>query len=323
MNRSLSLVFVAFAVAFCVLTANAQAQATRTWVSGVGDDANPCSRTAPCKTWAGAISKTSAGGEIDALDPGGFGALTISGAITIDGGGGGVESTLVSGTPGFTISAGANDVVVLRNLAVNGIVQTGSGGTTGIVFNSGAQLNIEHCVIQNFSGAGIAFSPTGKSFLNVSDTTVESNQGGGIIITAAGSSGPRVTITNSRIFNNYNTTAGTGNGVVGNANTRTAIYNSTISNNQDGVYANGSAAFITIFQSTLNNNEGNGAHASNSGDIAVASSAVSLNKLLGVLADTSGIVSSFGNNYITMNGSGSGTFSPPTITPMFSRLREP
>lgn len=62
------------------------AQASRTWVSGVGDDANPCSRTAPCKTFAGAISKTIAGGEIDALDPSGFGAVTITKAITIDGG---------------------------------------------------------------------------------------------------------------------------------------------------------------------------------------------------------------------------------------------
>ena len=61
----------------------AHAQATRTWVSGVGDDANPCSRTAPCKTFAGAISKTAAGGEINVLDPGGFGAVTITKSITI------------------------------------------------------------------------------------------------------------------------------------------------------------------------------------------------------------------------------------------------
>src|SRR5437660_838139 len=97
------------------------AQATRTWVSGVGDDANPCSRTAPCKTWAGAISKTAAGGEIDALDPGGFGALTITKAITLDGGGGQVASVLVSGTNGIVVQAGANDVVILRNLRINGI----------------------------------------------------------------------------------------------------------------------------------------------------------------------------------------------------------
>src|SRR5258708_18213773 len=89
-------------------------QASRTWVSGVGDDANPCSRTAPCKTFAGAISKTAPGGEIDALDPGGFGAVTITKGITIDGGGGHVASFLVSGTNGIVVQAGANDIVILR-----------------------------------------------------------------------------------------------------------------------------------------------------------------------------------------------------------------
>src|ERR1700682_6162057 len=85
-------------------TALLSAQATRTWVSGVGDDANPCSRTAPCKTFAGALPKTAPGGEIDSLDPGGFGTVTIGKSITIDGGGGQVASVLVSGTNGIVIS---------------------------------------------------------------------------------------------------------------------------------------------------------------------------------------------------------------------------
>src|SRR6202049_4231120 len=87
----------------------AQAQASRPWVSGVGDDANPCSRTAPCKTFAGAISKTAAGGEIDALDPGGFGAVTITKAMTLDGGGGQVASVLVNGTNGIVVIAPTTD----------------------------------------------------------------------------------------------------------------------------------------------------------------------------------------------------------------------
>src|SRR5881398_100573 len=83
-------------------SSDAQAQATRTWVSGVGDDANPCSRTAPCKTFAGAISKTDARGEIDAIDPGGFGAVTITKSVTIDGGiGSGWASILAAGTTGI------------------------------------------------------------------------------------------------------------------------------------------------------------------------------------------------------------------------------
>src|ERR1700684_214008 len=82
--------------------APAHAQATRTWVSGVGDDANPCSRTAPCKTFAGAISKTAAGGEISVLDPGGFGGVTITQSITLDGDGT-LASILVASTNGITI----------------------------------------------------------------------------------------------------------------------------------------------------------------------------------------------------------------------------
>src|SRR5271166_3603993 len=116
-----------WAFLFCLIASTiAQAQATRTWISGVGDDANPCSRTAPCKTFAGAISKTSAGGEIDALDPGGFGALTITKSITLDGGGGQVASILVSGTNGLTIAAASNDVVTLRNLRIQGLLGNGS-----------------------------------------------------------------------------------------------------------------------------------------------------------------------------------------------------
>src|ERR1700721_2640484 len=105
--------------------APARAQATRTWVSGVGDDANPCSRTAPCKTFAGAISKTATGGEIDVLDPGGFGAVTITKSITIDGYAG-LAGVLVSGTNGVTISA-TGAVVTLRNLIFEG-VGTGLSG---------------------------------------------------------------------------------------------------------------------------------------------------------------------------------------------------
>src|SRR5213078_1342110 len=104
----------------------ASAQATRTWVSGVGDDANPCSRTAPCKTFAGAISKTAASGEINVLDPGGFGGVPITKSITIDGGGF-IAGVLVSGTNAIIVNAGVNDKVTLRNLNINGL-NTGLDG---------------------------------------------------------------------------------------------------------------------------------------------------------------------------------------------------
>src|SRR5436189_5717394 len=96
----------------CLWSSAVQAQASRTWVSGSGDDANPCSRTSPCKTFAGAISKTTAGGEIDVIDAGAFGAVTITKAITIDGAGT-FTSILNAGTNGVIVNAGASDVVIL------------------------------------------------------------------------------------------------------------------------------------------------------------------------------------------------------------------
>src|SRR6266850_154456 len=106
-------------------SAPASAQATRTWVSGVGDDVNPCSRTAPCKTFAGAISKTALGGEINCLDPGGFGGVTIIKAMTLNCGYT-LGSILVAGGPGITVNAGVNDRVSIRGIHLQGLNQTAS-----------------------------------------------------------------------------------------------------------------------------------------------------------------------------------------------------
>jgi hypothetical protein len=164
----------------------AQAQATRTWVSGVGDDANPCSRTAPCKTFAGAISKTAAGGEIDALDPAGYGAVTITKGITIDGGGGQVASVLVSGTNGIVVQAGPTSVVTLRNLRINGIEGTGAGGLNGIRYLSGAALHVENCNIFGFTGDGINVATSTTGALFVTDTFLTNNGNGVQIAPTAG-----------------------------------------------------------------------------------------------------------------------------------------
>ena len=143
----------------------AHAQATRTWVSGVGDDVNPCSRTAPCKTFAGAISKTAAAGEIDCLDPGGFGAVTITKSITIDCGTftGGILS---AGTNGVVINAGVNDRVILRNLVINGV----GSGINGIRFLAGLELHLDRVVIQQVTTLGIDVNKTALGFIYVKDS---------------------------------------------------------------------------------------------------------------------------------------------------------
>jgi hypothetical protein len=179
--KILSLVICTFlaSATFCF------SQATRTWVSGVGDDANPGSRTAPCKTFAGAISKTAPGGEINVLDPGGFGALTITKSITIIGQS--VESgVLVSGTNGIVVNAGPSDVVTLEGLDFEGL----GTGLSGVKFLSGAELIIKNCRIHNFSnspnGIGIDIEPTTRSRVLVTDTLVDFNVTGILVKPSAG-----------------------------------------------------------------------------------------------------------------------------------------
>src|ERR1700692_2799812 len=176
MKRSLLMIGIGIAISLCAMTSAAQAQATRTWVSGVGDDANPCSRTAPCKTWPGAISKTADCGEIDALDPGGFGTVTITKAITLDGGGGQVASILSSpGVNGVNVSAQAADVIILRNLRING-----AGGATGVQVNTAAKVVIEKCDIFGFNTAAVNVTPGSATTVNVKiqETTLNNNQAG-------------------------------------------------------------------------------------------------------------------------------------------------
>ena len=137
---------VAYAACMFLTASIASAQATRTWVSGVGDDVNPCSRTAPCKTFAGAISKTAAGGEISVLDPGGFGAVTITKSITISGVGQNASILATTGQNGIIISAGPTDLVTLRHLQLNG---AGSGGV-GIRMLAGAGLVVDDVNVFGF-----------------------------------------------------------------------------------------------------------------------------------------------------------------------------
>jgi hypothetical protein len=151
--------------------APAHAQATRTWVSGVGDDANPCSRTAPCKTFAGAISKTAAQGEINVLDPGGFGAVTITKSITISSVG--FEAgVLVSGTNGVVISAGPSDVVVLEGLDIEGL----GTGLDGIKVLAGGKVFVKNSKIHHFKNNGINMaSTTSGARLVVKDSFIFQN----------------------------------------------------------------------------------------------------------------------------------------------------
>lgn len=225
------------------MTMVCQAQ-SRTWVSGVGDDLNPCSRTAPCKTWAGAISKTAINGEIDALDPGGYGTLTITKSITIEGTyGAGFGSTLASGLTGFTIniSTTANDplrTVRLRNLSINGTGLSGAIGTrTGIngvrVISTSAANTIvffENSLITDFSNRGISFEATSGGKLFVTDTTVRNCGASGVVVLpSSGSTLISATLDNCRLLGNGSS------GLVADNGSRVSISNSIVNGNLNGV----------------------------------------------------------------------------------------
>lgn len=187
--------------------APANAQATRTWVSGVGDDANPCSRTAPCKTFAGAISKTAAAGEINCIDPGGFGGVTITKAIAIKCDAVAEAGVLVSGQNGIVVSAGVNDIVWLSGLDIIGLGPASNNTSlNGIKFNSGAALHVSNCTIRGFTAAtdghGILFAPSNAAKLDVVDTLIADNGGVGIEVKPAGAFAATVSIQRTTSMNN-------------------------------------------------------------------------------------------------------------------------
>jgi hypothetical protein len=270
----------------------AQAQ-SRTWVSGVGDDLNPCSRTAPCKTFAGAISKTAANGEIDALDPGGFGTVTISKSITIDGtNGAGFGSILASGLNGVIINdsaqASPNSIlVILRNLSINGA----GTGLDGIKFTSGRRLTVENCTIFGFTSDGIEINPTTGTNFNVTINNTGSFRN---------SVGVRQAVSSGTLNANYdrlNSSENTSDGFQatgGTANISRSVFDS---NAGSGVTATGGAVV---------NATDNIVTANNNGFNCASPSSLRLNNN-SVYRNTTGIngngtIQSFNNNEVIGNG---------------------
>jgi hypothetical protein len=290
---------LAIAIFMFAFASIAQAQATRTWVSGVGDDANPCSRTAPCKTFAGAISKTAACGEIDALDPGGFGAVTITKAITIDGTGT-LAGILAAGTTGVIINVGlATDVVTLRGLSINGAC-TGIDGVR-IVGIQPKAVNIEDCVIFRFTNNGVNWATTsvgtgtGPGHLNIRNSVLRNNTLDGVV---AGTTAGQVkgVVYNSSMIGN-------GNGFHAKANSRMAADQSNFSDNTgNGVLADGSVAVIRVSNSSISNNGTNGVNGGSGGIVSINSCDIYNNVGSGALVSGGGEVDTYGNNRIFANG---------------------
>ncbi len=280
----LQLALLGATLAITIGTTPVHAQATRTWVSGVGDDANPCSRTAPCKTFAGAISKTAVSGEINCIDSGGFGAVTVTKAITISCEGV-IAGVLTSGTNAITVNA-PGAVVVLKGLDIEG-----SGtGLAGINILAAAVVQVHNCIIHDFNagggnGLGIRATPTVATRIDVANTIISNNgsasTGGGILVRPTGGGTVIGVISQVQILNNNGNgltvdgSASTGTQmelvlrdsvVAGNVSTgvavttaggtpsRVAIDRSSVIGSATGITSTGSGADVTIGQSMVSAN---------------------------------------------------------------------
>lgn len=300
---------VLFTVTLLLLSASmASAQASRTWVSGVGDDANPCSRTAPCKTFAGAISKTAARGEISVLDPGGFGAVTITKSITINGTGV-IAGILAAGTNGIVVNAAATDTVVIKNVSIVGF----GTGLNGIrLLNAGA-LHVEGVEISGFTQKGISIEASAATSVLIKNSFISNNRGatgGGIHIIPSATGQVTGVIDNVRLQQN---TFGLKVEDRGNVTVR----NSDLSNNDNngGIATSVAAAAVINFETCTfaNNrnatNNSSGVQSSGANSIVRITNVDVFNNNIGLNAAAGAIVS-FGNNRVTQNG----TNGAPTTT---------
>jgi hypothetical protein len=298
-----------FAFAFATM---AQAQATRTWVSGVGDDANPCSRTAPCKTFAGAISKTAVDGEIDALDSGGFGAVTITKAITIDGDSN-LAGILASGVVGavtvsITATSGSNFVQV-RNLSINGTgVPFGQNGVRIVNGVAGMAVSIENCVIFNFragNGRGISDERTQSGKLYVQDTLIKNNSGSGAVVFPGAAAVVKAMFEHCQFENNGSAGIALEPNVDATANNCTSVKNAGA-----GFFAEGNATANLNLQNCIASHNGQGI-TSNANAVVRASNTQVTNNGTGLNPTAGGQILSYGNNNVTANGAGNGPFTGP------------
>jgi hypothetical protein len=318
---------IGLALFLTVASGPAEAQATRTWVSGVGDDANPCSRTAPCKTFAGAISKTAAGGEISVLDPGGFGAVTITKSISIVNDYSGEAGILASATNGVTVNAAAADVVILRGLVIDG-APPGAPGLNGIRFLAGGSLHVEKCLIKNFTssssgnGNGILFAPTAASQLYVVDTNMDNNgsgtSGGAITIRPTGSGSARVMINNVNADHNANGFLGDGASTSAGTAVVMIVRDSVASGSPGaGVAATtpaaGGGAVGVVVDRTTSYNNATGVSSTVAQSFVTLTVATVTANTTGALPASSGQILTFQNNFFVGNSSDGATTGTVTL----------
>ena len=300
-------------------TAPAHALLTRTWVSGVGNDANPCTRTAPCASFATAISNTAAGGQIDCIDAGSFSAVTITKSIIISCEAG-TAGVLAAGSSGITVNVASTDIVTLRGLDIEGPPPgSGFGGSAGIEFNNAGTLRVEKCLIRALNadsfGFGILFRPNGPASLFVADTVVSDNgaagNGGNILLAATASASANVSL--ERVQMTGGSFGLTVDGTFTTGTVQVSVVDSLAAGAQfNGFDARGRAKLL-INRSTSSNNSDVGVRANGSNvQLYIGNSVVSGNGT-GVFGVNGASLLSYQNNLIDQNTSNGTPLSPVAV----------
>ncbi|MGA9770675.1 MAG: hypothetical protein WBV94_16665 [Blastocatellia bacterium] len=287
-----------------------QAQTPRTWVSDGGNDANPCSRSNPCKTFTGAIARTSAGGKITCLDMGEFGPVTIMKSVTID-----CRRTrgdiLAASTNGIVINASTTDKIILQGMTIDG---DGAGGLDGIRFLAGGSLHVEDVAISNMTnGINAGLNQVANAEVYVTNSSMRNNSNVGMFVSNAGGGLITMTIEKTTVENNVY-------GLIGRNNSRIDARDSAFSGNSivgvlSEVLSPGAVSIIGVVNCLVTNN-GTGLSAGSSaipgeGNLRVSGTTITFNGI-GVTAGN-GFVNTFSDNILRDNTS-PGAFSLPSLT---------
>jgi hypothetical protein len=317
--RHLRVLLPALVLLALALPSVASAQATRTWVSGVGDDVNPCSRTAPCKTFAGAISKTAANGIIMALDDAGYGTLTITKPITVDGGhhsagvlsSGGINGMNININPATQPANFVNNGrVVLKNLKFEGNTSIPSAGgftpgLNGVRITNARNVKIVNSDIGFYSRSGVDIEPDAAQSTKVQiiDSYIHDNGGNGVTAAPLNGATANVTVRNSDIGDNTC-------GIVA-----TTFGMSNVFATNCGTAASGGSlgtARISAFDNDVSGNSALGALSRNAA-IRLGGNTMSLNGTGGISSLDAGALISFGDNAIGGNFGPDGAPTAPVI----------
>jgi hypothetical protein len=293
-----------------------QAQVQRTFVSGLGNDGNPCSRTAPCRTFAQAISQTNSTGEVYVLDSAGYAAFTITKPISLVAPPGVTAGISVFGADGITINAGASDIVILRGLTVNNQGSTGNG----VVFNTGATLHVENCVINGFStfqSAGLSLLAGGGAQVGVIDSIMRGNSIGILVQPSSGTE--QAMIDHIRLEANAV-------GLLAKEGSQVAVTNTVAANNVDGLEAFSNtpgSVQVNAESSVMSDNAGDGVLALATGtgaiQVSIARCVVSSNGN-GILAQSNSTgVATVRLSSSTVTGNGFGLFNNGSPALLLSR----